>query len=79
MRTTLNIADEVFLAVQLAAKREKRPIGDVVTEVLRRGLTAPKSSTVPVQAPLHPFVLIPNDGTIVTSEQIYELMEREGV
>jgi hypothetical protein len=79
MRTTLNIADEVFLAVQIAAKREKRPIGDVVTEVLRRGLAAPKTNAAAAQAPLHPFVLIPNDGTIVTSEQVYELMEREGI
>ncbi|HEY5880721.1 MAG TPA: hypothetical protein VIU11_17555, partial [Nakamurella sp.] len=41
MRTTLDIDEDVLLAVKERARREKRSAGAVLSEVARKGLTAP--------------------------------------
>ena len=38
MKTTLNLPDELILAVKLKAVRENRTMQDVIAELLRRGL-----------------------------------------
>jgi hypothetical protein len=40
MRTTLDIADDVLLAVKERARREKRTAGAVLSDLARRALTA---------------------------------------
>ena len=39
MRTTLNNADDVLLAVKERARREKRSVGEILSECAREGLT----------------------------------------
>ena len=43
MRTTLSIDDDVLLAAKARAERERRSLGEVVSELARRGL-APNSA-----------------------------------
>jgi len=42
VRTTVNLDDDVLLAVQERARREKRTVGQVLSELARRGLMAPQ-------------------------------------
>jgi HAMP domain-containing protein len=39
VRTTLSIDDDVLLAAKARAEREQRSLGDVVSELARRGLS----------------------------------------
>jgi hypothetical protein len=39
MRTTLAIADDVLDAARALATHEHRPLGDVVSDLMRKGLT----------------------------------------
>lgn len=39
MRTTLSLDDDVLLAAKAKAEREHRSLGDVVSELARRGLS----------------------------------------
>lgn len=92
MRTTLDIADDVLYAAKEVARRDKKTLGQIASELMRRGL----SSGVPVQNPvepggnLHPdeldarmralgFRTLPARGGIVTNELINRLREQEGV
>jgi hypothetical protein len=44
MRILLDIADDVLLAVEERAQREKKTIGELLSELARPGLTRPPSS-----------------------------------
>ncbi len=79
MRTTLAIDDDVFLAVQQLARRDKTSLGAKTSEILRRGLMSSPQITLPKVANTHPYVLIPADGSVVTSEMVYQLMDEEGI
>lgn len=39
MRTTLSLDDDVLLAAKARAERERRSLGEVVSELARRGLS----------------------------------------
>ena len=39
MRTTLSIDDDVLLAAKARAEREQRSLGEIVSELARRGLS----------------------------------------
>lgn len=43
MRTTLDIADDVLAAVKERARREHKSMGQVVSELIRQALTAPRA------------------------------------
>ena len=38
MRTTLDIADDVFFAAKEIAQREKKPLGTIISDLARRAL-----------------------------------------
>jgi hypothetical protein len=42
MRTTLNIADDVFIAVKHISQSTNTSIGEVVTELIRKSLKGPE-------------------------------------
>ena len=41
MRTTLDIADDVLFAAKDVARREKKAVGQIVSEFMRRALSSP--------------------------------------
>jgi hypothetical protein len=76
MRTTLDIADDVLQATRERARRERKTIGEMISELARCGLTAPHG-TPAVNEPeavhgLQPFA---RRGGIVTNELIDSLRD----
>lgn len=83
MRTTLNIDDDLLLAVKETARREATSAGSVVSNLLRQALTrdardhdAREAAPAPAAVPgFRPF---PRRGGIVTNELIDRLREETG-
>lgn len=73
MRTTLNVDDDVLLAVQERARRERRTAGQVLSELARESLIGPAPVTE-VESH-HGFVPFPHRGPIVTNALIDALRE----
>lgn len=76
MRTTLDIDDDVLQAARERARRERRTIGQVLSALARRGLTA-RDGTSGVAEPkaVYGFKPIPRRGGVVTNELIDKLRE----
>ena len=76
MRTTLDIADDVLQAAKERARREKKSIGQVITELFRRAMTESAAAPVPRTAKsrfgFRPFS---RRGGRVTNEAINRLRE----
>jgi hypothetical protein len=81
MRTTLNIAEDALLAARHLAERERMPLGDAVSELVRRGATTGgPSRAARSAAPLRGrFALLPARDEVITPRHVRELMEREGI
>ena len=82
MRTTLNIDDDLLIAVKELARRESRPAGAVVSGLLRqsllhgaRGGDERGGEETGVEFGFRPF---PKRGGIVTNELIDRLREENG-
>lgn len=75
MRTTINVDDDVLLAVQERAKRERRTAGQVLSDLARQALTGPH--TGPEVQSQHGFVPFPHRGPMVTNALIDRLREEE--
>lgn len=76
MRTTLDIADDVLLAVKERARREKRSAGEVLSEVAREGLTRPRRSSEAAELEsFFGFEPLPPRGKAVSNELIDKLRE----
>lgn len=78
MRTTLDIADDVLRAARELARRERKTIGEVVSDLARRALHATPAGPSPheLQA-VYGFRPFPSRGGIVTNETIDALREDE--
>jgi len=76
MRTTLDIADDVLQAAKERAQRERRTLGEIISELARRALTTPpepKGESAPKAIyGLRPFA---PRGAIVTNELIDRLRD----
>jgi hypothetical protein len=70
MRTTLNIDDEVFRLARSYAERRSLALGKAVSELVRKGLSAPVRTRV-VNG-VHVFDL-PAGGPRITPERVKEL------
>lgn len=89
MRTTLDIADDILFAAKEMAQREKKSLGQVISELARRSFAstaAPYPASVPVAAPqvserlacygIHP---LPKRGGVISNELIDRLRDAEGI
>jgi hypothetical protein len=76
MRTTLDIADDVLQAARERAQRERKTIGEMISELARRALMTP-SGPVSVKEPKAVYGIRPfaSRGGIVTNELIDRLSE----
>ena len=76
MRTTLDIADDVLQAARERAQREKKTIGEMISELARRALMTPPGPLSGQESKavygIRPFA--PRGG-IVTNELIDKLRE----
>lgn len=76
MRTTLDIADDVLQAAKERAQREKKTLGEIISELARRALSV-SSEPLSVKEPAAVYGLRPfaPRGGIVTNELIDKLRE----
>ncbi len=78
MRTTLSVDDDVLLAVQERARRERRSVGAVLSDLARQALTSqhqPDQASEP--ASFHGFEPLPHRGPAVSNALIDRLREDE--
>ena len=81
MRITLNIDDDVLIAVKEVAARESRPVGAVVSILLRQSLAHGSRETPRGGAEPEPgfgFRPFPKQGGVVTNKLIDRLREETG-
>jgi hypothetical protein len=87
MRTTLDIADDVLFAAKEIAQREKKSIGQVMSDLARKAFavgsyqpqvlqTVPHVSERLTQYGIQP---LPSRGVVVSNELIERLRDAEGV
>jgi hypothetical protein len=89
MRTTLDIADDILFAAKELAQREKKSLGQVISDLARRAfatpatpytvgdtLAPPKASERLAVYGIHP---LPKRGGIVSNELIDRLRDAEGI
>jgi hypothetical protein len=74
MRTTLDIADDVLQAAKEHARRQKKTVGEVISDLARRSLTVPpEPRSVREPKATYGFRPFAPRGGIVTNELIDEL------
>lgn len=88
MRTTLEIADDVLFAAKEIARREKKSVGQIISDLARQSFAnAHASPTCGAQAVPHVSERLatyginplPRRGTVVSNELIDRLRDQEGV
>ncbi len=78
MRTTLNLADDVLLAVKERARREGRSAGEVLSELARTALTRDAAAGEIAEAgPFYGFEPLPRRGPAISNELIDRLRDEE--
>lgn len=78
MRTTLSVDDDVLLAVRERATRERRSMGEVLSDLARQALTGQHRAGVEVTPePFHGFEPFPHRGRAVSNDLIDQLREDE--
>lgn len=76
MRTTINLDDDILLAVQERARRDKRTAGAVLSELAREALTGRKVSASDNPG-RHGFAPLPRRGPAVSNELVNRLREED--
>jgi hypothetical protein len=76
MRTTLNIDDDVLDTIRAMASRDRKPVGEVVSAMLRRAVEPPAASEARKRNGIPLFPVAPN-ARMVTPEVVKELLEDE--
>lgn len=77
MRTTISLDDDVLLAVQERARRERRTAGAVLSELARQALTSQRGRAEPPDTERHGFAPLPRRGAAVSNALIDRLGEDE--
>lgn len=72
MRTTLQIDDDVFQAAKAIAERKNRPLGEVISDLVRKSLVRPIPAATRNGIPLLPRR---PDSSIVTLETVNGLRD----
>lgn len=78
MRTTLSIDDDVLLAVRERARRERRTVGEVLSELARQALIGGPRTPAEATSARHGFTPLPRRGPAVSNALIDRLREDEG-
>ena len=77
MRTTISLDDDVLLAVQERARREKRTAGQVLSDLARAALTGEQHQRQGLEAERHGFAPLPRRGAAISNALIDRLREDE--
>jgi hypothetical protein len=77
MRTTVTLDDDVFEIVQTLAKSSGRRFGEVLSELVRRGLA--RSAPRRARSSRFPTFDVPAGAPMIPNGRIQKLLDREGV
>jgi hypothetical protein len=78
MRTTLTVADDVLVAVKERARREKRSVGDVLSDLARQALTSQhREAQESEPESFYGFDPFPHRGGVVSNTAIDQLRDEE--
>lgn len=85
MRTTVNVEDDVFYAAKAIAKAAHSSVGAVLSDWARRGQQqtlagsggAPSEPRERSPQTRNGIALLPKRGVMVTSEQVYRLLDED--
>ncbi|MBA3417154.1 MAG: antitoxin [Geodermatophilaceae bacterium] len=77
MRTTISLDDDVLLAVQERARREKRTAGQVLSDLARQALAGQHRQPDDRGADHHGFRPLPRRGAAISNALIDRLREDE--
>lgn len=77
MRTTVDLDDDVLLAVQERARREKRSAGKVLSGLARQAMAGRNELSMSDSRGRHGFRPLPSRGPIVSNALIDRLREDE--
>lgn len=72
MRTTVDLDDDVLLAVKERARRQRRTAGEVLSELAREALVG---RAEPATAGAHGFAPLPHRGPAVSNALIDQLLD----
>ena len=75
MRTTLDIDDDILLAVKELSKRKKRSSGKILSDLARQALTKPAESVRESVTPYGFPLISRKSDAIVTVEHIRQLQD----
>ena len=75
MRTTIRVDDDVLLAVQERARREKRTAGEVLSELARQALSGQHRAGEHLVPARHGFRALPPRGGTISNALIDRLRE----
>jgi hypothetical protein len=79
MRTTINVDDDVMLAVKERARRENRTAGEILSELARAALTGRVGGQQVPSEEFYGFRPLPHRGPAVSNALIDELRDEDAV
>jgi hypothetical protein len=79
MRTTLDIEDDVLQAVKELSRRGGGTAGQVVSKLVRIGLTTSSGKMRTSSRTKHGVPILPSRGELITMEHVAKLMDSEGI
>lgn len=78
MRTTLNISDDVLFAAKEQAQRQRRSVGEILSELARQGLLSnSRAGEVAESGSFYGFEPLPRRGPAVSNQLIDHILEEE--
>ena len=78
MRTTVSLAEDVWIAVKERARREGRSAGEVLSELAREALTRHRSAgEVAEGGAFHGFEPLPHRGPAISNDLIDRRLEED--
>ena len=79
MRTNLDIDDDVLIAAKALAKASQKTAGQVISELVRKSLTAEPTYAVEEPKTVYGIRPFPRRGGIVTNAMIRKIREQERI
>ena len=79
MRTTLDIEDDVLQAAKELAQREGGTAGKIISDLARRGLSAPSVKSKKTSGTRGGVPVLASRGEVVTLAHVNNLMDQEGI
>lgn len=78
MRTTIDLDPDVLSAARELARRQRRSLGQVLSDLVRKGMTE-TATPLAGDAGFHGFEPFPARGRVVGNETVDRLRDAEGV